>query len=96
MSIKTQLIKYLAESFKPIRITASRDAWRKVNYQNPIFTVQVSYYQDGSFMRVVGMKQVSAQSNVFFYVLFSVSLPKFDATPINIFIFDFRRHSSTA
>ena len=38
-----QIIKYLSESFRPIRITASRDDWRKLKYENNIFGVQTFY-----------------------------------------------------
>lgn len=37
------IINYLVESFKPIRITALRDDWRKLKYENSIFGVHVFY-----------------------------------------------------
>lgn len=41
MSLSDLVTNYLACSFKPIRITASRDEWRRLEYQNPIFAVHV-------------------------------------------------------
>lgn len=43
MKITDHITKYLAESFKPIRITALRDDWRKLKYENSIFGVHVFY-----------------------------------------------------
>lgn len=39
-SVKKQLITYFMEELQPIKISAPLREWKKLNYRNPLFTVQ--------------------------------------------------------
>lgn len=68
MELTTAIIKYLAESFKPIRITASRDDWRKLKYSNSIFGVSVFY--DESMLAYQTKEILSQCTNLIFSASF--------------------------
>lgn len=43
MDTRNYMAHYISESFKPIRITASRDEWRSLKYVNKLFGANVYY-----------------------------------------------------